>query len=434
MPGDNQKQAKKPTQIVSSIEANGDLIELVASPTEKKTRLAIGHGTDVSVVDSVESGGVMLAPVPYTHNLIRHEVLLLPEKPEPIASPIDLADEIGQYFDQYLDLSPEFRSAAIWYVLLTWVYDSFNELPYLRFRGDFGTGKTRALSVIGSLCYKAFFASGAATVSPIFHTLDHFRGTLIIDEADFRFSDEQSDIVKILNQGNVRGFPVLRTSMNRERDFEPIAFHVYGPKLIAMRHSFEDEALESRCLTEAMGNRSIRSEIPLNLPDVQKTEAAALRNRLLSYRFQHRHTLAIDQSERNEHHSARTNQLLVPLLSIISSAKDRERIRTLANTMDDELQFDRSFCPEALVLSAICDLRDRGDRKTLSVSEITAHVVERHAKDFKRFVTPRYVGEIIRKRLTLPTYKSHGVYVVPLADNARLAFLVERYGIPMKGE
>ena len=32
---------------------------------------------------------------------------------------------------------------------------------------------------------------------PIFHTLDAFKGTLIFDEADFRFSDEKAEIVKI---------------------------------------------------------------------------------------------------------------------------------------------------------------------------------------------------------------------------------------------
>jgi hypothetical protein len=46
------------------------------------------------------------------------------------------------------------------------------------------------------------------TISPIFHTLDAFKGTLIIDEADFRFSDERAEIVKILNNGNVQGMPV----------------------------------------------------------------------------------------------------------------------------------------------------------------------------------------------------------------------------------
>ena len=53
------------------------------------------------------------------------------------------------------------RAGAAHYVLLSWVYDVFNELPYLRFRGDFGTGKTRALIALGSICYKPFFASGS---------------------------------------------------------------------------------------------------------------------------------------------------------------------------------------------------------------------------------------------------------------------------------
>ena len=61
----------------------------------------------------------------------------------------------------------DFEEIATQYILLTWVYDKFNELPYLRLRGDFGSGKTRALLVIGSICYKPFFASGASTVSPL---------------------------------------------------------------------------------------------------------------------------------------------------------------------------------------------------------------------------------------------------------------------------
>ena len=79
---------------------------------------------------------------------------------------------------------PTFQEILAHYVLFSWIYDSFHEVPYLRFQGDFGTGKTRALLVAGSLCYKPFFASGASTVSPLFHILDAFRGTLILDEAD----------------------------------------------------------------------------------------------------------------------------------------------------------------------------------------------------------------------------------------------------------
>ena len=74
---------------------------------------------------------------------------------------------------------------------------------------DTGSGKTRFLLTAGSLCYKPIFASGASTVSPLFRILDSMRGTLIVDEGDFRFSDEKAELVKILNNGNGRGLSRL---------------------------------------------------------------------------------------------------------------------------------------------------------------------------------------------------------------------------------
>lgn len=416
--------------VVSQTQADGTIVELVHDHAAHKTMLAIGRGDEVAIEDSISNdGGTRLLPVPASNNLIRHGAVLLPECAEPFDTPASLADEVTGYLDRYLDLTPGFRTIAAWYVLLSWVYDAFNELPYLRFRGDFGTGKTRALTVIGSLCYKPFFASGASTVSPIFHILDRFRGTLILDEADFRFSDEKSEIVKILNSGNTKSFPVLRNSMNAKREFDPRAFHVYGPKLLAMRQSFEDEALESRCLTEEMGQRKVRKDIPINLPDAQATDAQVLRNKLLSYRFRFFHQVAIDPSLVDPLQSARTNQLLVPLLSIIEDEEARASVRTFATGIDDEMRFDRSMRPEAIVLAAIRDLDKERTRTALPVREITTYVIDRHGKDFDRYVTPRFIGELIRKRLRLATYKSHGVYVVPLADRAQIAFLSERFGL-----
>jgi hypothetical protein len=115
---------------------------------------------------------------------------------------------------------------------------------------------------VGSLCYKPIFASGASTVSPLFRILDSFRGTLVIDKGDFRLSDEQAEIVKILNNWNAKGFPVLRSEATASRgEFNPRAYEVYGPKLIATRGFFKDRALESRCLTEETGGRSLRDDI-----------------------------------------------------------------------------------------------------------------------------------------------------------------------------
>jgi hypothetical protein len=424
-----QPASDTPQPTISSQLPDGSLVELLYLEDEHRTRLAVGLDSDVRIEDAIDGeGGSHLLPLSASNNLIHHGAVLLPSGVEPFDTPVALAAEVAAYLDRYLDLSPNFRTVATWYILLTWVYDAFNELPYLRFRGDFGTGKTRALSVIGSLCFKPFFASGASTVSPIFHILDRFRGTLVLDEADFRFSDEKSELVKVLNNGNVRGFPVLRNSMNAKREFDPRAFHVYGPKLVAMRQSFDDEALESRCLTEEMGQREVRSDIPINLPDSQKSEATTLRNKLLSYRFRYQGKVAIDPRLVDVSQSARINQLLVPLLSIIEDEEARTRVRTFASGIDEELRFDRSLRPEALVLKVIGELLDAQPRASIPMAEITKLVIERHAKDFDRYVTPRYIGELVRKRLRLATFKSHGSYAVALNDDDKIAHLRQRYG------
>ena len=428
MKEDNGNISKAST--VSRVLSDGRLVELVHSADAKRTILAVYHGERSDFVDELAlDSGELLVPVSATNNLIKHKVILLPEKPLPYGSTLDLITAIQEYLYRYVDLSDQFRAIASYYVLLSWVYDAFNELPYLRLRGDFGSGKTRALKVIGSICYKPFFASGASTVSPIFHVLDTFRGTLIFDEADFRFSDEKSEIIKIFNNGNAKGFPVLRTAITIKKEFDPRAFNVFGPKIVAMRRSFEDQALESRFLTEEMGQRSLRKDIPINLPDQQEEEAASLRNRLLMYRFQSVNKIKINESLVDPTLSPRLNQILVPLLSIIDDEELRDELRDSVRSFEQELYAERSASSEGGVLEILVELLADNLHPTIAVSEITGAFIARYGEDYERPVTNRFIGGILRKRLRLLTYKSNGVYVLPASEKDKVAQLCVRFGI-----
>ena len=255
---DNQPQPggqrQRTTATAGAVLEDGALVELVYDPRAQRTSLAVWRNQACEVVPSLElPTGERLVPYSPGNNLIKNDVILLPSGPEEYGSEAELVAEIQAYIHRYVDLSPQFERIASYYVLFSWLYDGFNELPYLRVRGDYGSGKTRFLLVVGSLCYKPVFASGASTVSPIFHILDAFRGTLVIDEGDFRWSDDKADIVKILNNGNVRGSPVLRTEVSRTGEFNPRAFQVFGPKIVATRGLYEDRALESRFITEETG-------------------------------------------------------------------------------------------------------------------------------------------------------------------------------------
>jgi len=336
--------------------------------------------------------------------------------------------ELRAYIRRYVSFSDTFTDIATYYIILTWVYDRFNELPYLRFKGDFGSGKTRALTVIGAVTYKPIFASGASTVSPIFHSLDLIRGTLILDEADFRFSDERAELTKIFNNGTVRGFPVLRTNMSDKREFDPQAFDVFGPKLIGMREIFQDYALESRFITEEMPG-TIGAGVPINLPVSQKEEALALRNKLLLFRFREHPRVAIDQTLADGGLSSRANQILVPLLSIIPDADMRERIKALVLAQSDELVRDRSTQLEALVLDVILQLSEKMPKDAyIPLSAIRQATLSQYVSEFERPLTSRLLGSIIRNRLRLRSYRS-SVYLVAVPKGEQLELLCKRYGI-----
>ncbi len=421
---------KEAIPTVSTCLRDRTLVELVYDPVEHKTAFAVWHDGSWQTVAAVDGdGGGQLIPFSPSNNLIKNEIVLLPVGPAEYGSETALLSDVQRFIHQYLDVSPVFEKIASYYVLLTWVYDAFNEVPYLRLRGEWGSGKTRALMTIGSICYKAFFASGASTVSPIFHILDAFGGTLIFDEADFRFSDEKAEVVKILNNGNVRGMPVLRTMINRQREFNPRAFRVFGPKIVATRRSYDDRALESRFLTEDMTPRPVRRDIPINLPEEFHEQARELRNKLLLYRFHRRWLTKPDPSLVDPKLEPRLNQILLPLLSVVRSPDLRQELRSVAAEAQAGLVAERGLSSEAHVLEIVANLMKVTDRALVPVAEITAGLAERFGSEYQWPVTNRWVGGVLRRRLNLRTYKSHGVYVVPMSERSKVEALCARYGV-----
>lgn len=414
---------------------DGRMVELIFDIDEHRTALAIFDGSQITIQPHLDlDNGVRLVPYSPNNNLIKNEVVLLPSEPQDYGSEAELLAAIQGFIHRYLDLSPTFEKVATHYIVLTWLYDAFNEMPYLRLRGDFGSGKTRALLTIGSLCNKAFFASGASTVSPIFHTLDAFRGTLIFDEADFRFSDERAEIVKILNNGNVRGLPVLRTMMNRQKEFNPQAFHVFGPKIVATRGSYDDKGLESRFFTEEMGGRRLRTDIPINLPPVFKDEARELRNQLLLYRFHRRPNVKLDDSLIDSALEPRINQILMPLLSVVGDPHLRDEIKAVAVNAQANVVAERGLLAEAHILEALSGLITSTNNATIPVADIAAAVTSRFGSEYERPVTNRWIGGLLRKRLNIVTYKSHGTYAVPITEREKVRLLCTRYGLSFNEE
>jgi hypothetical protein len=208
----------------------------------------------------------------------------------------------------------------------------------------------------------------------------------------------------------VKGLPVLRTLQNRQKEFNPAAFNVFGPKIIAMRGTFGDQALESRFLTEEMGNRPLRSDIAIQLPDSLRAEALDLRNRLLHFRLTNLFAIKSDPSRLIANIDPRLNQTALSLLSLVDDADLREDISRMLRAKQAHLTAERSRSAEVRTMTAVSEAFEKPDREAISLSDLTGQI-NASSDDIDEPLSPRRVGQILRTR-AIPIRKSHGVIVI----------------------
>lgn len=349
--------------------------------------------------------------------------VLLPTKTEEYGEIKDLVSGLETHFKKYTDLPTIFYIISAYYVLLSWVYDKFNTIPYLRFLGDTGTGKSRCLDVIGRICYKACIVSGCINPAPLYRMIKRWRGTLIIDEADLKFSDQTNEVIKILNCGFEKGRPVIRC---RSENYEELEFlPTFCPKIIATRFTFNDKALESRCLTEKMTETS-RVDIPSILPKTFYEEEMTLRNKLLMFRLRWLNKINTDEAKPMELGDVepRLRQAVSAFASLSSNIPELEStFKDFMSSYSKDLIEERSNTLEGLIVATIIDLKKANDN--ISSSDILEEInIDKSSKlDAKR------VGRILKSlNITTKSTRFNGkVKRFIIWDQSLMEILKKRY-------
>ena len=420
----------------ASLVLEDQIVETIYDKKLEQTQFAVYKNKKVELVDSIKNDkGEEIFPLDSKSDIVNKGVVLLPSSPVEYENEEKLIEEIKKFIHKHLDISPTYEQIASYYVLFTWIFDRFFEVPYLRAIGDFGSGKSRFLQTIGSICYRPIFTGGATTTAPIFRILEEIKGTLILDEADMRFSDMTTDVVKILNMGYQKGGAVLRT---HGKEFDEIrAYDVFSPKIIATRETFSDKALESRFLTEEMGRGKLRADISKRLSAEFWNEALELRNKLLMWRFRNYEKEIIFDESLIEGIHPRLHQIVIPLMTIIESKEVKESLREFAKKYNVELIADRGLSREADIIFAIFKFRYDKKESKITMGEI-AEGVNQDIFEFKDRLTPKKIGWYLRSKMQLKPYRTRNGFVLDLELNKeRLYFWKERFGIndeDIKGE
>jgi hypothetical protein len=375
----SKKQSPKAAEMASFLAKDGVTLAEVTFDPDREPQLQFevwkeGQPVDGSPKDQIScKDGSVIVPPSDKNGLVSKGFVLLPSRPTDYGSQSDLVAEIIAFIHRYADVEPFWEQLIAHYVLMTWVYDRFTAVPYLRFLGEPQSGKTRLLLIAIYLAYRAIIGGGSTTVSPFFRLLDVYHGTFAIDEADYKHSDLWSEIIKILNSGYMRGMPVLRSSKNGD-SYDPQGFEVYGPKILTTRQEFKDQALETRCLTLRTGNRRIRPDIPRQLPEAFYHEALELRNKLLRWRFENYFQIQSDESELLAL-EPRLAQIGAPLFAVSQDQRFRAQLLQFLTEQATEQHSER---PETLVAEAIRQLLANESQfpATLSVKDVSAKAGE----------------------------------------------------------
>lgn len=272
----------------------------------------------------------------------------------PVLGARALLRRIDEHIDRYADLPVLEREMGAYYALFSWFYTRRATSPYLRYIGDTGTGKSRCARVIVDLCLLPLLLSGATSPSALMRQHEKWRGTVLLEEADFA-GDTSSPVIKWLNVGFEAGTWTMLSDKNDPSTQQ--AFRPWGPKVIAMRTPFRDNATEARCLSYSP-RETRRTDIPRELPPAYHEEVTGLRAVIARFVLAHwrdfdpQWVVAVPEVE------ARIQQMAEPVSAVLQFVDDgEERYRAYVRARQREVRRTRSesregaFFNEALTLA-----------------------------------------------------------------------------------
>ena len=380
----------------------------------------------IEKVDSFEHKGKTFLPS-INSELILSGIVRIPAGSLEYGTTRDLVSDLHQYLNKYVDIESQIdRDIVLTYVLLTWVYQRFSSIPYLRIIGDYGTGKSRLLKVL-NICYKSIYTSGNASEAPIFRLVHKYGGTLIIDEAELsRRNDRCEGIKEILRFGKDSDGVVTRCD---GVNFEVKAYKVFGPKILGSRRTYRDDALESRIIDIKM-KETKSDHIPLNL-DIREFEADSERIRQMLLCWSFKNYSKIDTNVYKKYTdssiSKRLNEMNSPLICVRYWDKDFiEELLLKAREKYQSLVEDKSLSLEANIVREILKIYQHGVKEPF-LKEISDNLSEAASKKY----SSRFVASIVRDSLGLNTsHNRNGTIVVVGKD--KLDELVKEYNLETK--
>lgn len=179
---------------------------------------------------------------------------LLLDDVEPWEHPVDgqaLFDEIVTEVERYVVLQPGQAAAVALWIMFSWLYEWFKILPQLLLSSPVKRcGKTTLLELISYLVNRALAAANL-TGPAVFRSIEMYRPTLLIDEADtFMGGNSNPELTGIMNSGHNRATAFVVRVEEIDGVRVPVRYSTFCPRVLAMIETPADTQLDRSIVIE----------------------------------------------------------------------------------------------------------------------------------------------------------------------------------------
>lgn len=327
---------------------------------------------------------------PIMNTLVSSKTIMLPTSVEEYNTVNSIIQELKFFLFEYFEVPKFFESFLPYLVMFYWVYEKFPFIPYVQFLGRTGTGKTTAMEVLGSVCYKPIDASGAITTASIFRIASQWRGTLMLDE--FNPGGESYKEMLALLKSGVSNKAVLRVEGESKK--EVVAYMVKSPKIFTSEKPVGEAGFRSRIIEIMMEQNKKR--VPLYRQNRFLEEASHIRNKLLLWRLRNLDKIDLSSIEYGykelQSFQGRVQQVITPVYFMADDVA-RKEILKFAKEQQEETLRERRDALDGQIFEMIYNYYNREAEPTLSA------ITEEINKGVKFPLTERKLAGVIRKIL-----------------------------------
>jgi hypothetical protein len=410
---DEKRRDERRIKILSLALPSGLVLEAIGAPNslnDYDARLLIYRDGRFEIADEYALDGAVIEP--------RHP-RSYPYRPYVISdfsfkTRLELIDLIHREIERFVDAEPEEKATFTAFILLSYVQEFFDAVPYLYLVGDCESGKSHLLNLMAELCYRPL-AGVSHTAADLYSYLDDGVPLTILED-EFQGSEKDNEKMKIYKAGYKRGAKVARVTTfegGRRVDY----FNCYGIKIMAAEKLIENRGLMQRCIVIEMVEGFPQKD---HYDPEDYARFAWLRSELLKWRMRvlagHEQlpSISVDWLR------GRDRELYLPLLTVLHGSRLYDVLEGFLRRKVEEKIMERAYSLEAMITRCVIELLNNGPEvyfgelwdkllNELGGEEIKPlHAVTARAMETELFgtVSKKDVAKILSERLGMTKVKT----------------------------